>query len=129
MTVDKAVALADEAAADVHDEVLLAVGGFGLSGVPILLIGAPSRGSATDLQEASNNCGTDGWGLRILLEQHRITRVVASYIGENKEFGRQYLASELELLRELATGVTGDEVRDQTDAPRADADDLAEMAA
>ncbi|WP_116709850.1 CoA transferase subunit A [Actinomycetospora cinnamomea] len=94
---DKTVASADEAVADIGDGASLAVGGFGLSGVPIVLINAISRGSATDLHVASNNCGTDGWGLGILLEQHRIARVVASYIGENKEFGRQYLAGELEV--------------------------------
>ncbi len=62
-----------------------------------MLIDALSRGTATGLHVASNNCGTDGWGLGILLEQHRIARVVASWIGKNKEFGRQYLAGELEL--------------------------------
>ena len=65
--------------------------------MPIVLIDALSRTSVSELHVASNNCGTDGWGLGILLEQHRIARVVASYIGENKEFGRQYLAGELEV--------------------------------
>jgi 3-oxoacid CoA-transferase subunit A len=97
MTIDKTVASADEAVADVQDGASLAVGGFGLSGVPIVLIDALSRTSVSGLHVASNNCGTDGWGLGILLEQHRIARVVASYIGENKEFGRQYLAGELEV--------------------------------
>jgi 3-oxoacid CoA-transferase subunit A len=95
--IDKSVASADEAVADVADGASLAVGGFGLAGVPIVLIDALSRGSATGLHVASNNCGADGWGLGVLLEQHRIARVVASYIGENKEFGRQYLAGEIEL--------------------------------
>lgn len=95
--IDKTVASADEAVADIGDGASLAVGGFGLSGVPIVLIDALSRASATGLHVASNNCGADGWGLGVLLEQHRIARVVASYIGENKEFGRQYLAGEIEL--------------------------------
>ncbi|CAA9218172.1 MAG: Succinyl-CoA:3-ketoacid-coenzyme A transferase subunit A [uncultured Actinomycetospora sp.] len=96
-SIDKTVASADDAVADVPDGASLAVGGFGLSGVPIVLIDALSRTSVTDLHVASNNCGTDGWGLGILLEQHRIARVVASYIGENKEFARQYLSGELEV--------------------------------
>jgi 3-oxoacid CoA-transferase subunit A len=95
--IDKTVPSADAAVADIADGASLAVGGFGLSGVPIVLIDALSRGSASGLHVASNNCGADGWGLGVLLEQHRIARVVASYIGENKEFGRQYLAGEIEL--------------------------------
>lgn len=97
MTIDKTVPSADEAVADIGDGASLAVGGFGLAGVPIVLIDALSRTSVSGLHVASNNCGTDGWGLGVLLEQRRITRVVASYIGENKEFGRQYLAGELEV--------------------------------
>jgi 3-oxoacid CoA-transferase subunit A len=97
VSIDKTVASADEAVADIGDGASLAVGGFGLSGVPIVLIDALSRTDVSGLHVASNNCGTDGWGLGILLEQHRIARVVASYIGENKEFGRQYLAGEVEV--------------------------------
>ena len=95
--IDKVVASADEAVADIADGASLAVGGFGLSGVPIVLIDALNRTSASNLQVASNNCGVDGWGLGVLLEQHRIARVVASYIGENKEFARQYLGGEIEV--------------------------------
>ena len=96
--IDKVVRDPAEAVGDIADGSLLAVGGFGLSGVPIVLIDALSEStSATDLQIASNNCGTDGWGLGVLLEQHRIARVIASYIGENREFGRQYLAGEVEV--------------------------------
>jgi 3-oxoacid CoA-transferase subunit A len=95
--IDKVWASADEAVADIGDGASLSVGGFGLSGVPIVLIDALARTSATGLHVASNNCGVDGWGLGILLEQHRIARVVASYIGENKEFGRQYLGGEVEV--------------------------------
>ena len=96
----------------------LAVGGFGLSGVPIVLIDALNRTTSSDLKVASNNCGVDGWGLGMLLEQHRISRVVASYIGENKEFARQYLGGEIEVelnpqgtlaerLRAAGTGIPG----------------------
>jgi 3-oxoacid CoA-transferase subunit A len=65
--------------------------------VPIVLIDALNRTDVGDLKVASNNCGVDGWGLGVLLEQHRISRVVASYIGENKEFARQYLGGEIEV--------------------------------
>jgi 3-oxoacid CoA-transferase subunit A len=95
--IDKVVASADEAVADIGDGASLAVGGFGLSGVPIVLIDALNRTSASGFSVASNNCGVDGWGLGVLLEQHRIARVVASYIGENKEFARQYLGGEIEV--------------------------------
>lgn len=88
---------ADEAVADIGNGSSLAVGGFGLSGIPDTVIEAIARGSATDLQVFSNNCGTDGHGLGLLLAQHRISRVVASYVGENKEFARQYLAGEVEV--------------------------------
>jgi len=96
-SIDKVVASADEAVADIGDGASLAVGGFGLSGVPIVLIDALNRTSASNLSVASNNCGIDGWGLGVLLENHRISRIVASYIGENKEFARQYLGGEIEV--------------------------------
>ncbi len=95
--IDKVWASADEAVADIASGASLAVGGFGLSGVPIVLIDALNRTDADDLKVASNNCGVDGWGLGVLLEQHRISRVTASYIGENKEFARQYLGGEIEV--------------------------------
>ncbi|AQA21378.1 3-oxoacid CoA-transferase, A subunit [Rhodococcus sp. MTM3W5.2] len=88
---------AAEAVADIGSGASLAVGGFGLCGIPDALIAAIADGSATDLEVASNNCGTDGHGLGLLLEQKRIRRVIASYVGENKEFARQYLAGELEV--------------------------------
>ncbi|SEK79907.1 CoA transferase subunit A [Rhodococcus maanshanensis] len=88
---------AEEAVADIGSGASLAVGGFGLCGIPDALIAAIAHGSATDLEVASNNCGTDGHGLGLLLEQKRIRRVIASYVGENKEFARQYLAGELEV--------------------------------
>ncbi len=77
------------------DGASLAVGGFGLAGIPWFLIEALLEQGAGDLTIVSNNCGVDGGGLGLLLEAHRITRVVASYVGENKEFARQYLSGEL----------------------------------
>lgn len=95
MTVNKVVASAHEAVADIPDGASLAVGGFGLSGIPWFLIDAVLAGGATGLTIVSNNCGVDGGGLGLLLESNRIIRVIASYVGENKEFARQYLAGEL----------------------------------
>jgi len=93
----KVVATAAEAVADITSGSSLAVGGFGLSGIPDALIAALAEQGADDLEVYSNNCGVDGQGLGILLERGRIRRVVASYVGENKEFARQYLAGELEV--------------------------------
>ncbi|MEP9384706.1 CoA transferase subunit A [Nocardioides sp. KR10-350] len=95
MTLDKVVGSAAEAVADIPDGASLAVGGFGLAGIPWFLIDALLEQGASDLTVASNNCGVDGAGLGLLLEAHKITRVIASYVGENKEFARQYLAGEL----------------------------------
>ncbi len=97
MTMDKQVATAAEALADVTDGRSFAVGGFGLSGVPEVLIGALYESGAGDLTVVSNNCGVDGRGLGVLLAAGRISRVTGSYIGDNKEFARQYLAGELEV--------------------------------
>jgi 3-oxoacid CoA-transferase subunit A len=95
--VDKTVASAAEAVADIGDGATLAVGGFGLSGIPWTLIAALLEQGATDLSVVSNNCGVDGAGLGLLLGEHRIRRVIASYVGENKEFARQFLSGELEV--------------------------------
>ncbi|WP_078293093.1 CoA transferase subunit A [Mycobacterium sp. D16R24] len=88
---------AAEAVADIPDGARLAVGGFGLCGVPDKLIEVLAESAVTDLEVFSNNCGVDDYGLGILLSQRRIRRVTASYVGENKEFARQYLAGELEV--------------------------------
>jgi 3-oxoacid CoA-transferase subunit A len=93
----KVVATAAEAVADIPSGASLAVGGFGLCGIPDTLIAAIAEGEATDLEVFSNNCGVDGHGLGVLLEAGRIRRITASYVGENKEFARQYLAGELEV--------------------------------
>ena len=97
MTLNKVVGSAAEAVADIPNGASLAVGGFGLAGIPWFLIGALLEQGAGDLTIVSNNCGVDGAGLGLLLEARRISRVVASYVGENKEFARQYLAGELEV--------------------------------
>lgn len=88
----------DSAATSVADIPLgasLAVGGFGLAGIPWFLLEALLEQGAESLTVVSNNCGVDGAGLGLLLEAGRIKRVIASYVGENKEFARQYLAGEL----------------------------------
>ena len=94
---DKTVQTAAEAVADIPDGATVAVGGFGLSGVPITLVRALLEQGATDLEVVSNNCGVDGWGLGLLLAEGRIRRIIASYVGENKEFARQYMSGEVEV--------------------------------
>jgi 3-oxoacid CoA-transferase subunit A len=81
----------------VRDGQLLAVGGFGLCGIPELLIDALRDSGARDLTVVSNNAGVDGFGLGKLLVTQQISKMISSYVGENKEFERQYLAGELEL--------------------------------
>ncbi len=88
---------AAEAVADIGNRASLAVGGFGLCGIPDILIAALADTDVTDLEVFSNNCGVDDHGLGILLCARRIRRVTASYVGENKEFARQYLAGELDV--------------------------------
>ena len=96
--IDKVVASAAEAVKDIPDGASLAVGGFGLCGIPVSLIDALHSQGTTDLETVSNNCGVDDWGLGILLKDGRIRRTISSYVGENKEFARQYLAGELEVV-------------------------------
>jgi 3-oxoacid CoA-transferase len=94
---DKVVRAASTAVAEIADGASLAVGGFGLCGIPSVLIAALLDSRVTGLSVVSNNCGVDDWGLGLLLREHRIRRMVASYVGENKEFARQYLSGELEV--------------------------------
>jgi 3-oxoacid CoA-transferase subunit A len=94
---DKVVSSAAEAVADIPDGATLAVGGFGLSGIPSVLIDAILEAGTSDLEAVSNNCGVDEWGLGRLLFAKRIRRMISSYVGENKEFARQYLHGELEV--------------------------------
>ncbi|MDX5357575.1 MAG: CoA transferase subunit A [Rhodobacterales bacterium] len=79
------------------DGMTIAAGGFGLCGIPELLIAAIRENGVKDLTVASNNCGVDGFGLGILLESRQIRKMISSYVGENAEFMRQYLSGELEL--------------------------------
>ncbi|MFN4252258.1 CoA transferase subunit A [Deinococcus sp.] len=81
----------------VADGQTIAVGGFGLCGIPEQLILALRDTGAQQLTAVSNNAGVDGWGLGLLLQTRQIRRMISSYVGENKEFERQYLAGELEL--------------------------------
>ncbi len=97
MTIPTICSSASEAVADICSGASLAVGGFGLCGIPDVLITAIADGDATDLEVISNNCGVDGYGLGMLLTCNRIRRITASYVGENKEFARQYLAGEVEV--------------------------------
>jgi 3-oxoacid CoA-transferase subunit A len=94
---DKVVPTAAEAVGDVPHGASLAVGGFGVSGVPSVLIAALHASGARELRVVSNNCGADGAGLGVLLAAGRIARVTGSYVGQNKEFARQYLSGELEV--------------------------------
>ncbi|WP_344833380.1 CoA transferase subunit A [Actinocorallia longicatena] len=88
---------ADDAVAGIHEGASIAVGGFGLCGIPSLLIEALRVRGTGGLRVVSNNCGVDDWGLGLLLAEGRIARMTSSYVGENKEFARRYLAGELEL--------------------------------
>ena len=81
----------------IKDGMVLAVGGFGLCGIPEALIAGVRDSGVKNLTAISNNAGVDGFGLGLLLETHQIKKMISSYVGENKEFERQYLAGELEL--------------------------------
>ena len=94
---DKVVSTAAEAVADIPSGASLAVGGFGLCGIPQGLIEALLDTGVDDLKTVSNNCGVDEWGLGSLLRAKRISKTTGSYVGENKEFERQFLAGELEV--------------------------------
>jgi 3-oxoacid CoA-transferase subunit A len=95
---DKVYASAKEALAGiVKDGQMIAVGGFGLCGIPEALIAALRDSGVKDLTCISNNAGVDGFGLGQLLNTRQVRKMIASYVGENKEFERQYLSGELEL--------------------------------
>jgi 3-oxoacid CoA-transferase subunit A len=95
--VDKTFPSAAAAVFDINDGASLAVGGFGLCGIPLKLIDAIHQQGSKSLETVSNNCGIDRSGLGVLLFAGQIRRTIGSYVGENKEFARQYLAGELEL--------------------------------
>jgi 3-oxoacid CoA-transferase subunit A len=94
---NKVVTSAREAVTDIMDGATVAVGGFGLSGVPAVLIDELLEAGTRELEIVSNNAGVDEYGLGPLLRARRVRRIIASYVGENKEFARQYLAGELEV--------------------------------
>lgn len=88
---------ADEAVSQIQDGTILMVGGFGLVGIPEQLILALEEKGVKDLTVISNNCGIDDWGLGLLLRKKQIKKIIASYVGENKEFERQVLSGEIEV--------------------------------
>ena len=94
---DKVVKDADAACRDIPDGAKILAGGFGLCGIPENCIAALHRRGIKDLWLVSNNCGVDDWGLGILLKARQIRKISASYVGENREFERQYLSGELEV--------------------------------
>lgn len=94
---DKVVASAAEAVQDISDGALVVAGGFGLCGIPELSIAALVERGVKNLTFVSNNCGVDDFGLGLLLQKKQIRKMVSSYVGENKEFERQFLSGELEV--------------------------------
>ncbi len=97
MVMDKSVSSAMDAVRDIPSGASIAVGGFGLCGNPMDLIQAILDLGTENLSIVSNNCGVDDWGLGVLLSAHRIRKMTSSYVGENKEFERQFFAGELEV--------------------------------
>ena len=94
---NKIVATADQAVADIVDGAVVMAGGFGLGGIPENLLAALPRRGSRDLSVISNNCGIDGKGLGVLLEAGQIRRITASYVGENRTFERMFLDGRLEV--------------------------------
>ena len=89
---------ADDALADIlQNDIFIAAGGFGLCGIPELLLNAIKRSGVSNLTFASNNAGVDDFGIGILLKTKQVKKMISSYVGENAEFMRQYLSGELEL--------------------------------
>src|SRR5688572_4314182 len=94
---NKLVASPDEAVKDIRDGAVIMSGGFGLSGNPESLIAALHRKGVKNLTLISNNCGTTDLGLGVLLKANQVKKMVASYVGENKVFEKQFLSGELEV--------------------------------
>ena len=94
---DKVVSNAEQAVADIPEGATVLAGGFGLCGIPELCIAALRARGVSGLVVVSNNCGVDEFGLGLLLGNKQIRKMVASYVGENKEFERQFLSGELEV--------------------------------
>lgn len=94
---NKVVQSFEEAIESIFDGATILVGGFGLCGIPENLIAALKLKGTTNLTAVSNNCGVDGFGLGILLENRQISKMISSYVGENKLFEKQFLNGELEV--------------------------------
>jgi len=94
---NKVVASADEAVAQIADGATIMMGGFGLCGIPENLITALRRRGTRDLTVISNNAGVDEFGIGVLLRSRQVRKMIATYVGENKEFERQFLTGELEV--------------------------------
>ena len=94
---NKVVASAQDAVADIEDGAVILAGGFGLCGIPENLIAALAARGVRDLTFISNNAGVDTFGLGILLRNRQVRKMISSYVGENKEFERQYLSGEMEV--------------------------------
>ncbi len=97
MSMDKRIASADEAVAVIPDGATIMMGGFGLCGIPETLIGALHRRGTRDLTVISNNAGVDDFGIGLLLKARQVRKMISTYVGENKEFERQFLTKELEV--------------------------------
>jgi 3-oxoacid CoA-transferase subunit A len=95
--INKVVASVEEAVADIHDGATLMLGGFGLCGIPENTISALVRKGVKNLVCISNNAGVDDFGIGLMLQQRQVRKMIASYVGENKEFERQLLSGELEV--------------------------------
>lgn len=94
---NKVVATIEKAIEELQDGAMLLVGGFGLCGIPENLIQAVKEKGVKNLTVVSNNCGVDDFGLGVLLQEKQITKMIASYVGENKTFEQQFLSGELEV--------------------------------
>jgi len=97
LPMNKVLATADQAVALVPDEATIMMGGFGLCGIPENLIAALRRHGASQLTIISNNAGVDGFGISVLLENRQVRKMISTYVGENREFERQFLSGELEV--------------------------------
>ena len=97
MSMNKVFASADEAIADINDGATIMVGGFGLCGIPENLIRALHARGTKNLTVISNNAGVDDFGIGVLLKARQVRKMISTYVGENKEFERQFLAKELEV--------------------------------
>jgi 3-oxoacid CoA-transferase subunit A len=94
---NKVIDTADAAVADIHDGATIMVGGFGLAGIPEHLLTALLRRGVRNLTMVSNNAGTDDFGIGLLLKNRQVRKMISTYVGENKEFERQFLQKEIEV--------------------------------